>query len=47
MIRCAHGKHVEEGGQVNARIGYAAWVAGVVQFFVAHRIVEQSGGRRS
>lgn len=45
MIRCAHGKHVEEGGQVNARIGYAAWVAGVVQFFVAHRIVESTWAR--
>ncbi|EST29980.1 DUF998 domain-containing protein [Streptomyces roseochromogenus] len=30
---------------MKARIGYAAWVAGVVQFFIAHGIVESAWAR--
>ncbi|MEU6765107.1 DUF998 domain-containing protein [Streptomyces sp. NPDC046853] len=31
-----------EGAKWRARIGYAAWIAGVVQFFVVHGIVESA-----
>ena len=45
MIRCSHVNRAREGGQLKTRIGYAAWVAGVVQFFVVHVIVESAWTR--
>lgn len=34
-----------EGGQVRVRIGYSAWIVGVVQFFVIHGIAESAWAR--
>lgn len=34
-----------EGGQVRVRIGYSAWIVGVVQFFVIHGIAESAWTR--
>ncbi|ASQ92194.1 DUF998 domain-containing protein [Streptomyces sp. 11-1-2] len=45
MIRCLHNHRAREGGQVKARIGYSAWVAGVVQFFAVHWFVESAWAR--
>ncbi|MFC6981888.1 DUF998 domain-containing protein [Streptomyces cirratus] len=45
MIGCPHGIHVTEGGQVRVRIGYSAWIAGVVQFFVIHGIAQSAWAR--
>lgn len=45
MIGCPHGIRVTEGGQLKVRIGYSAWVVGVVQFFVIHGIAESAWAR--
>ncbi|MFF9653454.1 DUF998 domain-containing protein [Streptomyces sp. NPDC014622] len=45
MIGCPHGIHVAEGGRVRVRIGYSAWIVGVVQFFVIHGIAESAWAR--
>ncbi|MFE2992009.1 DUF998 domain-containing protein [Streptomyces sp. NPDC059262] len=45
MIGCPHGIHVAEGGKVRLRIGYSAWIVGVVQFFVIHGIAESAWAR--
>ncbi|MET8750336.1 DUF998 domain-containing protein [Streptomyces sp. NPDC004667] len=45
VIGCPHGIHVTEGGQVRVRIGYSAWIVGVVQFFIVHGIVESAWAR--
>ncbi|WP_433543737.1 DUF998 domain-containing protein (plasmid) [Streptomyces sp. CA-294286] len=45
MIGCPHGMHVTEGGRVGVRIGYGAWIVGVVQFFVIHGIAESAWAR--
>ncbi len=45
MIGYPHGIHVTEGRQVRDRIGYLAWIVGVVQFFVIHAIAESAWSR--
>jgi hypothetical membrane protein len=36
---------VTEGGPLKVRIGYSAWIVGVVQFFVVHGIAESAWAR--
>ncbi|WP_051789546.1 DUF998 domain-containing protein [Streptomyces sp. NRRL S-1022] len=45
MIGSPYVIRVAEGGQVRIRIGYSAWIVGVVQFFVIHRIAESAWAR--
>jgi hypothetical membrane protein len=45
MIGCPRGIRVLEGRQVRVRIGYSAWIVGVVQFFVIHVIAESAWAR--
>lgn len=45
MIGCPHVIRVAEGEQVKVRIGYSAWIVGVVQFFVVHGIAESAWAR--
>ncbi|MFJ7206166.1 DUF998 domain-containing protein [Streptomyces sp. NPDC098789] len=45
MIGCPYGSYATEGGRVKVRIGYAAWVVGVAQFFVIHGVVESAWAR--
>ncbi|KPI20612.1 protein of unknown function DUF998 [Actinobacteria bacterium OV450] len=42
MIGCPHGMYGMKGRQLKVRIGYVAWIVGVVQFFAVHGIAESA-----